>query len=69
MDDSIGVKVGESPRYVVADIDLHVKWEEAGRVVEKLRQVFIVHQLHEQQREAGIGIFIHAEVLDDIGVP
>ena len=48
MDDSIGVKVGESLSYIMADVDLYVKWEETRRVVEKLRQVFIVHQLHEQ---------------------
>ena len=64
------MKVGQSLGYVVGDVYLNVE-REWGRVLRSLQEAgqALVHQLHQKNRQPGLGVARGAQELDDVGVP
>ena len=64
------MKVGQSLGHVVGDVYLNVE-REWGRVLRSLQEAgqALVHQLHQKNRQPGLGVARGAQELDDVGVP
>ena len=70
MQDLVQVKVGQSLGHVVGNVYLNVE-REWGRVLRSLQEAgqALVHQLHQKNRQPGLGVTRGAQELDDVGVP
>ena len=67
----VAMEVAESLGHVVGNVHLNVERERGSSGSRPLQEAgqTVVHQLHEQDRQSGLGVRTGAQVLDNVGVP
>ena len=67
MQDSIGVEKGQGFSNVIVDVNLHVIGEEGLGQLQKVSEG-IVHQLHQENRQARCAILCYPQILHNVWV-
>ena len=68
MDDAIGMEKRGGQSDIMTDIYLDMI---SNRLIHRLKEMgqALVHQLHQKHWQTTIRVSVHAQILDDIGVP